>query len=232
MDNLLELLKNYSLIEVAVIVLLLYGSAKWIYGQVSEFKKKSDAAKQKYHEEETAKSKCHEDVFNKIKEVEEKTIENETKLAKDYERIQKAESHLYQIENNIKEINSLVTTMRIQSLRSQILDFTDKAVNLDIPVSIEAYSEIDRIYKEYKNLIVKSGKENGYVDYSYKCILQSLKDREANKKFLENYYVKESIYNSSGISSIIKDDNSSEIYNKAEDVFNDIQSHIDDINNK
>jgi hypothetical protein len=123
--------------------------------------------------------------------------------------------------------------MRIQALRSQILDFTDKAVNLDIPVSIEAYSEIDRIYKEYKNLIVKSGKENGYVDYSYKCILRSLKDRETNKKFLENYYIKESIYNSSSsISSIIKDDDSSEIYNKAEDAFNTIQSHIDDINNK
>lgn len=183
MKELMQAVENYSITDLIVMAVLLYAAVRWLLSQIHEIRTKFDEKKKEYHKIESEKE-------NKDANLEKRLTDIETHLKTDYERIQKSESHLYQIENYMKTLNEELTEMRIQSLRKQILDFTDKAVNVtNANISRESYDEIDRIYKTYEELLQQAGKTNGLVDYSYRCILHSLETREKNKLFLEDFYI-------------------------------------------
>lgn len=186
MEDLITLISKYSIVEIIVVILLLYSGIKWLWQQIIEWKNKFNIKKEEYHRIESEKEQNKENIETRFKTI-------EAKLVNDYERIQKYESHLYQIETTIKELNEIIINIRIQSLRKQILDFTSRAVDLNnCNISRESYAEIDRVYKEYEELLEKSDKENGYVEYSYSCIQHSLYKREQNKLFLEDFYIRQS----------------------------------------
>ncbi|MDO4189346.1 MAG: hypothetical protein Q4D29_10200 [Lachnospiraceae bacterium] len=183
MSEIMQLFSQYSLIEIIAFVLLFYIGAKWLLGQVSELKAKFDTYRKEYHKEQ-------QQIESKDADIERRLEELEKNMKKDYERIQKSESHLYQIESNMKDLKEIILNTRIQSLRKQILDFTDKAVDItNANISRESYAEIARVYEEYVDLLKQCGKENGLIDYSYRCILHSLETRESNKLFLEDFYI-------------------------------------------
>lgn len=183
MNDLLQLISSYSLVQIVVILILCYSAGSWVIQQFVNWKDKISKSKKDYHEEQA-------EIENKDKELERRFNSIEEHIEEDYERIKQSESHLYQIENSLKELRSITLDMRIQSLRKQILDFTHTAVNLtNSNISREAYDEIDRVYKEYESLLHECGKENGLVDYSYKCILHSYASREKGKLFLEDFYI-------------------------------------------
>lgn len=183
MNDLIKLISSYSLTDVCIIVFLLYAGGKWLIEQTKEIKEKIQSSKRAYHETEIEKEKKDDKLEKRLQDIEEH-------LKTDYERIQKSESHLYQIESNMKDVRNMIVNTRIQSLRKQILDFTDRAVNItNANISREAYAEIDRVYEEYEKLLAECGRENGLVDYSYRCILHSLEQREKEKLFLEDFYI-------------------------------------------
>ena len=126
----------------------------------------------------------------KAEEINERFEKIETYLNTDYEKIINTENHLYQIEESLKNVQDTLSDMEIQSLRKQILNFTQKATDMtNANVSREEYSEIGRAYKKYEKALEKAGKENGYIDFSYKCILHSFEARNKNGLFLEDFYI-------------------------------------------
>lgn len=183
MSELMNLVSSYSLTDIVIIVLLIYAGGKWIISQIGELKKKIHNSKIEYHNSIKDKETKDENLEKRLQDI-------ESHLKTDYERIQKSESHLYQIESSMKEVKKMTIDMRIQSLRKQILDFTNRAVDTtNANISREEYAEIGRIYDEYETLLKECGRENGLIDYSYRCILHSLETRENNKLFLEDFYI-------------------------------------------
>lgn len=183
MNELIKLISSYSLTDVVIMIALVYAAGKWIISQISEYKQKIQASRQQYHNELSDKEKKDEELEKRLQDI-------ETRLKTDYDRIQKSESHLYQIESSMKDLRTITIDIRIQSLRKQILDFTNRAVDTtNSNISREEYAEISRVYDEYEKLLKECGRENGLIDYSYRCILHSLETREKNKLFLEDFYI-------------------------------------------
>lgn len=183
MNELIKLVSSYSLTNVIIIGVLAYVGIKWIVGQVKEQRQKLQASKQEYHNKIKNKELKDEELEKRLQDI-------EAHLKTDYEKIQKAESHLYQIESTMKDISTMTINIRIQSLRKSILDFTNRAIDTtNANISREEYAEIGRMYEEYEKLLKECGRENGLIDYSYRCILHSLETREKNKLFLEDFYI-------------------------------------------
>ena len=183
MGELITLISSYSLVQILVIIVLSFAAIKWIVQQIIEIKDKIKKGKEEYHQEENEKELKAEEINERFEKI-------EAYLNTDYEKIINTENHLYQIEESLKSVQDTLSDMEIQSLRKQILNFTQKATDMtNASVSREEYSEIGRAYKKYEKALEKAGKENGYIDFSYKCILDSFEARNKNGLFLEDFYI-------------------------------------------
>ena len=183
MGELITLISSYSLVQVLVIIVLSFAAIKWIAQQTIEIKDRIKKSKEEYHQEENEKELKAEEINKRFEKI-------ETYLNTDYEKIINTENHLYQIEESLKSVQDTLSDMEIQSLRKQILNFTQKATDItNANVSREEYDEIGRVYKKYEEALEKAGKENGYIDFSYKCILHSFETRNKNGLFLEDFYI-------------------------------------------
>ena len=183
MGELITLISSYSLVQILVIIVLSFAAIKWIVQQIIEIKDKIKKGKEEYHQEENEKELKAEEINERFEKI-------ETYLNTDYEKIINTENHLYQIEESLKNVQDTLSDMEIQSLRKQILNFTQKATDMtNANVSREEYSEIGRAYEKYEKALEKAGKENGYIDFSYKCILHSFETRNKNGLFLEDFYI-------------------------------------------
>lgn len=183
MGELITLISSYSLVQILVIIVLSFAAIKWIVQQIVEIKGKIKKSKEEYHQEENEKELKAEEINERFKKI-------ENYLNTDYERIIDTENHLYQIEEGLKSVQETLSDMEIQSLRKQILNFTQKATDItNANISREEYSEIERAYKKYEKALEKAGKENGYIDFSYRCILHSFETRNKNGLFLEDFYI-------------------------------------------
>ena len=183
MGELITLISSYSLVQILVIIVLSFAAIKWIAQQTIEIKDRIKKSKEEYHQEENEKELKAEEINERFEKI-------ETYLNTDYEKIINTENHLYQIEESLKSVQDTLSDMEIQSLRKQILNFTQKATDItNANVSREEYDEIGRVYKKYEEALEKAGKENGYIDFSYKCILHSFETRNKNGLFLEDFYI-------------------------------------------
>ena len=183
MGELITLISSYSLVQILVIIVLSFAAIKWIAQQIIEITDKIKKSKEEYHQEENEKELKAEEINERFEKI-------ETYLNTDYEKIINTENHLYQIEESLKSVQDTLSDMEIQSLRKQILNFTQKATDItNANVSREEYSEIGRAYKKYEKALEKAGKEKGYIDFSYICILHSFETRNKNGLFLEDFYI-------------------------------------------
>lgn len=183
MGELITLISSYSLVQILVIIVLSFAAIKWIAQQTIEIKDRIKKSKEEYHQEENEKELKAEEINKRFEKI-------ETYLNTDYEKIINTENHLYQIEESLKSVQDTLSDMEIQSLRKQILNFTQKATDItNANVSREEYDEIGRVYQKYEEALEKAGKENGYIDFSYKCILHSFEARNKNGLFLEDFYI-------------------------------------------
>lgn len=183
MGELITLISSYSLVQILVIIVLSFAAIKWIAQQTIEIKDRIKKSKEEYHQEENEKELKAEEINKRFEKI-------ETYLNTDYEKIINTENHLCQIEESLKSVQDTLSDMEIQSLRKQILNFTQKATDItNANVSREEYDEIGRVYKKYEEALEKAGKENGYIDFSYKCILHSFEARNKNGLFLEDFYI-------------------------------------------
>lgn len=176
------LLSRYTLTDVLLIGAGLFLIIKEIKKYISEHKKEKKDELEHYHEERTAIETHDESVENRIA-----TLEKHQ--AEDYIRIQKSESHLYQMEQDFKEIKDIVLESRIEELRNNILNAPSKCLDLTRPVSVDLYNSIFSKYTEYEEILETLGRKNGQADFSMELIADSYEKRLAAGMFSEQLYL-------------------------------------------
>ena len=142
-----------------------------------------------YHNQEAEKEKRDDAIEERFKSIEEK-------LNKDYVRIQKSESHLYEmteyekdINKKFDEMNDMLINLRLETMRGRILDFTPFAIDLSHLQSRERYTEIFKVHDDYLELIKQTGKENNFETYNFDLITTSYAQRSRRKLFTEDRYI-------------------------------------------
>lgn len=166
-----------------------YVAAKWVIEQAKAIKDWYISRLKNYHETENEKEEKEDQTENRFTTIEEK-------LNKDYTRIQKVESQLYEIGETVKDMNSkfdylndMLVDLRLETMRGRILDFAPLAIDLSHPQSKERYTEIYKIHADYVKLIDESGKENNFETYNFELIQKSFEQRILNHSFTEDYYI-------------------------------------------
>lgn len=167
----------------------LYVVGKWLYKEGSSIKNEYDSRLRTYHNQENEREEKEDKLEDRLKLIEDR-------LDKDYVRVQKSESHLYEMANQIKDINEkfdhlnvMLTNLRLESMRGRILDFAPLAIDISHPQSKERYTEIYKVHADYMELIKETGSENGFEVYNFDLITKSYEQRAIKKMFTEDCYI-------------------------------------------
>ena len=200
LQEFIDLIKDYSLVDIMVILIGTFLGAKWLTEEIGKAKQWFENRLKSYHNQENDKE-------HKVIETEERFSTIEKKLDSDYIRIQKAESHLYEITETVKEINenfeelrSMIVELKLDNLRSRILDFAPSAMDLTHPVSKERYTVIYKIHADFVQLNKNLRKdEDTYELYIFNMITKSFEQRTVQHLFSENFYIPPSTKHSDAI---------------------------------
>ena len=83
--------------------------------------------------------------------------------------------------------NSEVTlAIRIENMRSTIIDFASYVSDGERPVTKEQFARVFKIYKEYENIITKNGLTNGEVDIAIRIIKDAYEKHLRSHNFIED----------------------------------------------
>lgn len=84
---------------------------------------------------------------------------------------------------NIKDI---VLDISIENKRNKIIDFANRAIDMNRSVSREEFNQVLKIYDEYEKIIEENGRTNGEVDISYRMIKEAYEERTKTHAFVED----------------------------------------------
>lgn len=189
-------------VQVITTLVTVYVGVAWIVKQVRKIRSGYFSKLKDYHNKENEKE-------HKEDEEEHRFIEIENKLSNDYDRLQKVESHLFEICDQIKDINvkldelsDMVIDTRLEGMRGRVLDFAPLAIDLNSLQSKEKYTEIFKVHSDYMKLIKATGKENNYETCNFGLIENSYKQRSIKKLFTEDYYIDQRIPNTKPVEYI------------------------------
>lgn len=192
MTELLSLLQNYNPIAVIIILVLTFVAAEWILEKYKKVRTWFLDYRESYHQEENAKEEKEETLESRLSAL-------EKNQDKDYKRIKSVESNLYELKEQngqqnkmLSVLNDAVRDLRVQSIRNSILDFYQVAINLSMHPSREAYAEVIRNYEIYEQLMDEKGEKNGYLNFTYDKIIESMDQRDKYKLYAENFIIKPS----------------------------------------
>ena len=189
MDELIEILKERSMVELICTLITFYVAGKWVIGEVIGIRDWYTNKLKNYHTKENEKELKEDEIESRFSSI-------ENKLNTDYIRIQKRESHLYVMTDQLKDMNNkfnnlndMLIELRLETMRGRILDFAPLAIDLTHPQSKERYTEIYKVHADYIQLIEQTGKKNNYETYNFELIEKSYEQRSINKLFTEDCYI-------------------------------------------
>ena len=189
MDELIEILKERSMVELICTLITFYVAGKWVIGEVNGIRDWYTNKLKNYHTKENEKELKEDEIESRFSSI-------ENKLNTDYIRIQKSESHLYVMTEQLKDMNNkfnnlndMLIELRLETMRGRILDFAPLAIDLKHPQSKERYTEIYKVHADYIQLIEQTGKKNNYETYNFELIEKSYEQRSINKLFTEDCYI-------------------------------------------
>lgn len=189
MNELISVIKSYSLADVVIIGFGIYAAWYFIRGRIKEARKEKKEELKNYHVEQSQ-------IEHHDESIEERLNKHEEWIGNDKEQIRGLGSHLEEIEAKndlqsavLSELSNSVRDLRIQSIREQILAFYNIAVNLQKHPSKESYEECIRQYEIYERLMKEKNETNGFLDYTYGKIMESMEQREKFNLFAENFFV-------------------------------------------
>ena len=189
MDELIEILKERSMVELICTLITFYVAGKWVIGEVIGIRDWYTNKLKNYHTKENEKELKEDEIESRFSSI-------ENKLNTDYIRIQKSESHLYVMTDQLKDMNNkfnnlndMLIELRLETMRGRILDFAPLAIDLTHPQSKERYTEIYKVHADYIQLIEQTGKKNNYETYNFELIEKSYEQRSINKLFTEDCYI-------------------------------------------
>lgn len=85
-----------------------------------------------------------------------------------------------------EKIKDIVLDIQIESKRNKIIDFANRAIDMNRSVSREEFNQVFKIYDEYEKIIEENGRTNGEVDISYRMINDAYKERTRTHSFVED----------------------------------------------
>ena len=83
-------------------------------------------------------------------------------------------------------IKDIVLDISIENKRNKIIDFANRAIDMNRSVSREEFNQVFKIYDEYEKIIEENGRTNGEVDISYRMINDAYKERTRTHSFVED----------------------------------------------
>lgn len=186
--------------QTILVVLCLYIVIRWGAKQFKEIKTWWDDKMEAYYTKKTSQNEEKEQVQEQIKSINENLQSQidtmNDKLTADYTRIQKSESHLYQLQEDVKTLSSTVTSMddaltdlRVKQMRSFILNAVGKCIDMQHPVSLEYYENVENVFKDYEELITAKGLENDQVNFSMRMIRDSRLRRAEAGSYTDQMYI-------------------------------------------
>lgn len=85
-----------------------------------------------------------------------------------------------------KDIKGIVIDIAIDNKRNKIIDFANRASDINIPVTREEFNQVFKIYDEYEKIIEENGRTNGEVEISYRMINEAYEERTKTHSFVED----------------------------------------------
>lgn len=103
------------------------------------------------------------------------------------------DSNIDEIHQTMKEViakldrNSEDTlAIRIENMRSTIIDFASYVSDGDRPVTKEQFARVFKMYKEYEGIITRSGLTNGEVDIAIRIVKDAYEQHLRTHSFIED----------------------------------------------
>lgn len=134
--------------------------------------------------------------FAKKKKIEDTILENQEEIKQlkkrqdddhyfSKEADAKIREDIVKLQDSVNQISDSVTAIRIENMRTTILDFAS-AVGDGRIYSKEQYDVIIQLYKDYETLLMNMGMENGVVKISMEIIENQYKWNLTHHGFLED----------------------------------------------
>lgn len=102
------------------------------------------------------------------------------------ERAKVYDAGLIELEEKVKENNSIALSLLIDNKRDTIIDFASKVVDEKYPATKEQFNRIFKIYGEYEEIIEANELVNGEVDIAIRIIQESYEEHMRNHSFVED----------------------------------------------
>lgn len=102
------------------------------------------------------------------------------------ERAKVYDAGLVELEEKVKENNSIALSLLIDNKRDTIIDFASKVVDEKYPATKEQFNRIFKIHEEYEEIIEANELTNGEVDIAIRIIEESYENHMRNHSFVED----------------------------------------------
>ena len=94
--------------------------------------------------------------------------------------------HMHSSEPILNEIKSDLLEIKIENMRSAILDFAAKVIKEDYPATREQFNKIFKQHARYEEIIEQYKLTNGEVDIAYQIIKEAYQARLRDSSFVED----------------------------------------------
>lgn len=107
-------------------------------------------------------------------------------IATSEERIKKQDDIMCELSNKLDKNNDITLSILIENKRGSIIDFANKVIDENFPVTKEQFNKIFKTHKEYEDIIEENQMTNGEVDIAHRIIEESYENHMKNHSFIEN----------------------------------------------
>ena len=102
------------------------------------------------------------------------------------EGLAESKAHWYELTLKIDKNNEDTRSLLIDSKRNEIINFANKVIDENSPVTREQFNRIFKIHNEYEEIIKSNNLTNGEVDIAFRIIKESYETHMRNHTFIED----------------------------------------------
>lgn len=198
MLNYLEYLNVPSKIAIALVVIFL---GIQIIGEILEFKGKAvpEFVKiRKYF----ARKKLERETMKEIPETLRKVQESLDAVNNHYsadniamrdewirnvnEKLEEHDNWRKDFDEKLDKNTDVTLSILIDNKRTAIIEFAEKVIDENIPVTREQFNRALKLYQEYEDIIAQHDMTNGEVDIAHRIIVESYENHMKNHTFVED----------------------------------------------
>ena len=96
------------------------------------------------------------------------------------------DENMQEISRKLDQNNHDTLEIRIENMRSEIINFATLVSDDKTPVTRERFDRMFRLYEDYERILEQNNMTNGQVDISYQLIKESYEKHTKDRSFLED----------------------------------------------